>query len=207
MSMPKKVIVSKVLIIQIKELMNLIEMISLTSLFAIGISVIGIVARNIFIHILNKDINSHKHNLEKITLEHQITFSKLHLDRAEIIRQIYVKTIEMERAMHELLAQHNINVVEESREKINELKNFFECNRIYFKEDLAMLLDQTITVTHNAYFDASWNREHSYVSITDGRIKEETVQKHLKGLNAVKNEFPELKRKLEGEFRKLIGVE
>lgn len=48
---------------------------------------------------MQKELEEHKSGLSKLTLEHQIKFSKLHEGRAFRIKVLYEKVVELESAL------------------------------------------------------------------------------------------------------------
>lgn len=183
--------------------MDILEFI--TSVTAIS-GLVGYIGKRFIDRFYDKEIERFKNDLHRSAFEHQIIYSKLHNDRAEVIRQIYAKIVRMERIMNDLTAYITKEKVEEALPAILEAKYFFEENKVFFGKDLSHLIEDFVTKTHNAYFDASWNSDYQLHEIDDDRIKDETVKKRLNGWKIVRDKVPELKEELEKNFRDLLGV-
>jgi hypothetical protein len=172
----------------------------------LGIGAIGFFTRSMLKLLLDRNLEKHKLDLQKISIEHQTIFSKLYSERGEIIRILYAKSVIMERALNDLLGYPNKEFAEKAKKLIIELKHYFEENRIYFQEALAKDFEKLITTAYNAIDDAGWNNEHRIEDITDLKIKGETQERRLNGLMMVRKDLPEIKISLEKEFRSLLGV-
>jgi len=87
---------------------------------------------------LTKEIEEYKNQLAKISLEHQIKFTRLHDQRAERIRILYGKVIELEKALiHSTIVAQGPEYIsdnlreETSMEKIRDLIQQLDHDRIY----------------------------------------------------------------------------
>src|SRR5690606_14194835 len=111
---------------------------------------------------LNQELESYKSKLEqqnkdfqhKLDLklnEFNIQFSKLHQDRAEVVKELYHRIVELQSAMTVFTRRiHPIikDAAKEKQERIDRVNealmgfvNLYMPNRIYFDKDLAKKLD------------------------------------------------------------------
>src|SRR5690606_36580912 len=99
-------------------------------------------------HEYDLKFESAKKELEKKATEHQIQYSKLHIDRSEKLREIYQKLIEGEKSLETLttLGQgpqwtRDENREQDARDRLDELRLLILSNRIFFKSELCQMLD------------------------------------------------------------------
>lgn len=183
------------------------EILQKTELYWVAaLGIIGFITRNIIKLILDRNLEKQKISLQKKAMEHQIVFSKLYTDQGDVLKRIYSKIAIMERSMQDLVGYTTKEKGDKAIEDVLSLKYYFEENKIFFNEDLANQIDELISTAHNAYFEASWNSEHRIAEITMEDIKKETLENRLKGLKKVRHTLPPLKRKIESEFREILGV-
>lgn len=185
-------------------------------IFSIGTAsitaVIGFLGKSIFQTYLTKQTETFKSELQRLTNRHQITFSKLHEERAETIKDLYTKLVELESSTRGLVDFGHLydKEMEKERskevvEKSSELYQYCNVNRIYFSEDICKSLDKihenfgTIIVTYDTYY--TFRRE--ILSEEDIVFEEERKAEMRK---CIKEEIPVLKNSIEYEFRKLLGV-
>ena len=176
---------------------------------------------------LNQDLENHKKVLEQQNKDFQhsldlklndfnIRFSKLHQDRADVIKELYHKVIELQSAMtvftrriHPIIEdadKENEERIERVNKGFNDFVNFYFPNKIYFERKLAEKLDFLAQL----YRDKSWN--FGYLS---NRIRKENIpaevykefSNEMKEISKfVDEEFPKVIEELEDEFRSLLGV-
>lgn len=167
---------------------------------------LGYIARNIIKLVIDKDLERFRNELKMTVFEHQIVYSKLHNDRAEVIRELYTKITRMERAMNDLAVYATEEKVEKALDKVLDAKYYFEENKIFFEPEVSNTVEEIIGATHNAYFEVIWNYEHQLHEIHDERTREQTLNKWLGGWKRIKDKVPELKNELETKFRDLLGA-
>ena len=151
-------------------------------------AIVGFLTRSIILHFLNKDIEKHKYNLERIALEHSVRFTKLHEKRAEVIEKLYSKYIDFDLAIFKFIESDN-----------NEWK----------KE-----LEKEAKIAGDTYFDYSKDKNLFFPEETSELINkisniqidklQSTGQK--KNYQHLQAEGKKLKTNLENEFREILGV-
>ncbi|HHZ5402540.1 TPA: hypothetical protein ACWJ98_000337 [Bacillus cereus] len=188
--------------------------------------IVGYLFKTVFSHVLSKQLEEHKTllneqteqykaELQRMNNKHNITFSKLHVDRAETIRHLYTKLVKLQDSSMELLGYDGIldrsigksmnpsemqNAVAKTYQDASELKEYFYDNQIYFSEDICELLEKILGKMYPILLTLS-GYEHQWVQATDGWEENVKVIPEI-----ILSEIPKLQRNLEKEFRKLLGV-
>ena len=102
--------------------------------FFIGVGIISgavaFIGKKIVEAFLAAKIEKYKSNLEKIAIEHSIRFQKLHSERAEAIKTLYEKLVDLDLSLNSTLK--SFQPIEEPilEEKVNKLSKVH--NEIYF---------------------------------------------------------------------------
>ncbi len=73
----------------IEQLLKYLGLLALATPIAFGL--IKYFSQRLFENYLIKSIETHKSNLEKINISHEIQFSSLHKERAHVIKELYQK--------------------------------------------------------------------------------------------------------------------
>ena len=176
---------------------------------------------------LNQDLENHKKELEQQNKDFQhsldlklnefnIRFSKLHQDRAEVIKELYHKVIDLQsgmtvftRRIHPIIEdadKENEERIERVNKGFDEFINFYLPNKIYFDRKLAEKLD----FLAQQYSDKSWNFGYLSNRIRNENIPAEVYKDFSEEMKEISNfvadEFPKVIEELEDEFRSLLGV-
>ncbi|HDR3890315.1 TPA: hypothetical protein QCO65_004833 [Bacillus cereus] len=165
--------------------------------------------------LLNQQTEQYKAELQRMNNKHNITFSKLHIDRAETIRHLYIKLVKLHDSSMELLGYDGIltrsigksmnpsemqQAVVKTYQDASELKDYFYDNQIYFSEDICELLEKILGKMYPILLALS-GYKHEWVQGADyWKEKLEEIPEDIL------SEIPKLKCALEKEFRKLLGV-
>ncbi|MHA4091029.1 hypothetical protein [Bacillus cereus] len=168
-------------------------------------AVIGFFGKSIFQTYLTKQTEAYKSELQRITNQHQITFSKLHADRADTIKELYPMLVKLERSVNSLTVIFKINIsadvvpdTGEIGENYEKFSDYYMINKIYFSEPICKLID-----TINEKFVEVIIKYDTYGYEKSKQIKKDLLIQNLK---SVEEQIPLLKNKLENEFRILLGV-
>ncbi|WP_282050821.1 MULTISPECIES: hypothetical protein [Maribacter] len=176
---------------------------------------------------LNQELENHKkhleqqnkdfqHNLDIKLNEFNIQFSKLHQDRAEVIKQLYNKLIEMQASMTVFTRKiHPIieDAEKESQERIDRVNkalqdfvNYYMPNKIYFDKSLGKKLDNL----SNEYRTKGWDFAQKSKLLSEYRMTKDVYDRYQKNLDNISEdiikEFPKIIEELEDEFRTILGV-
>jgi DNA phosphorothioation-dependent restriction protein DptG len=168
------------------------------------------VIRSVVLHWLDKDITSYKAKLQAAAVEHQVRFTKLHEKRAEIISELYSKLDEAHRALRSFMnpIQWVNDLPTSEKEEIaekgtNDLIRYYSPNKIWLPEDTCALIEEIIKQIHDA-----WHTYQVYAknwSSTSQEARPDT-KKWITSFEIVSEKIPVIRKELEIEFRKLLGV-
>ncbi len=176
---------------------------------------------------LYQDLENHKKKLEQENKDFQhsldlklndfnIRFSKLHQDRALVIKELYHKIIELQsamtvftRRMHPIIEDAN-KEKEERIDRVNkgfmDFVNFYTPNRIYFEKELVEKLDNL----SNEYRDKGWDFGYMSKYLSDSNMPKELLEEYSEKTKEISKfvieEFPKVIHEIEEEFRELLGV-
>ncbi|RKR08194.1 hypothetical protein C8C83_5429 [Flavobacterium sp. 90] len=159
---------------------------------------------------LDKNLESHKSLLSQASQENQIRFSKLHSDRAEIVKNLYSKLVTMEKSMNSFMAPFQAagDIPLEEKRRIaandgNDFSDYFDSNEIFFNENTCSIINSI-----NENFEKAFN-EFTAISPGQPNAQNEILRMH-KSMNAyydiLNKKVVELKSKLKADFRDTLGV-
>lgn len=164
---------------------------------------------------LNSRIEKYKSNLEKIATEHSIRFQQLHTERAQVIKEMYQKLVDLDLALSATLkAFHHVSEpsIEEKVNAVskahNDLYYFYLPKKIYFEKSLCSLLDTIIENSKDVFIDITTypldptSIEYKY----DRALLKERHEYWDKARKTHSSEICQLKEKLEDEFRNILGI-
>ncbi|MGH0522467.1 hypothetical protein [Bacillus toyonensis] len=162
---------------------------------------------------LTRQIEEHKTELQQLTNKHQIIFNKLHENRAETIKNLYSKFVDLENKMISLTKLFQAVGEKSMEEKANEASSsyweflsFYSVNRIYFSEDLCKLIDKIEAEIRGTLIDTGVYELNKIKSGPGNNVSLEQMEIWRKNWARIEKDVPELKNSLEKEFRKLLGV-
>jgi len=167
-------------------------------------------------HEYDVKFESARKELERKAMEHQIQYSKLHIDRSEKLREIHKKLIEGEKSLQILttLFQGPGWVRDEKRERdaldrLEDLSALILSSRIYFSANLCDKLDK-VTLDHGKVIQAMSNAKFlaDHENRTGRRVEEydSPLKLWMKQRDYVEREIVTLRNSIEEEFRKILGV-
>lgn len=175
-------------------------------------------AQNLEIHksLLEKENKDFQHSLDTKLNEFNVRFSKLHEERATVIKKLYELLVKLHSATVALTRQiHPIIEDADKEEKqrlltvnstLNEFQKFYLVNKIYFDKELADRLDKI----SNEYWNTNWDYAKNIRMLREGHHTPEFFKKMIedsrKITEAVDSDFTKSLEELENEFRKILGV-
>jgi len=159
---------------------------------------------------LARDTEAFKAELQRIAVEHEVRFARLHATRAKVIADLYARLVDAERDGDRFVkvqvwdAETRREAYETTERNLVELYFFVEKNRIYLPEPVCELLkDFVLTVRGNA---VSMN---IYASIDPVFNTQQLIEERVKVVNQVyvsfQGKIPEARKALEAEFRTILG--
>lgn len=166
--------------------------------------------------LLNQRNKDFQHALNLKLNEFNIQFSKLHQDRAEVIKVLYQKIIELQTAMTIFTRMlkpiiENAEKEEEQRlqrvnDALQDFVNYFSPNRIYFNKSLTAKLDNL----QKKYSEKGWDYARMNEAFNNPKLPHDIFAEYADkttGISKlVKEKFPKIIEDLEDEFREILGV-
>ena len=142
-----------------------------------------------------------KANLQTISDERHIRFSKLHEKRAEVVEELYDRLCEYNWAVSAFLRDfHKTKPDEKEFKKLDdksyEFSDYFHKHRIYFNKDLCSKIDEIIPELYSGYVPLEGRAS------SDNYLKEDWN----KCAEIVRKKYPEIRETLESDFRRILGV-
>ena len=166
--------------------------------------------------LLDQQNKNFQHSLDTKLNEFNVRFSKLHEERANVIKQLYellVKlhsaTVSLTRRIHPIIEDAELEEkqrLENVNNALNEFNKYYLVNKIYFEKDLADRLDKI----SNEYWSKNWDYATILRMFRANQVSNEFYQKMVedsqKITDAVDTDFTKSLDELENEFRKILGV-
>jgi len=149
----------------------------------------------------------------KIAVEHSIRFQKLHTERAEAIKDLYQKLVDLDLALHSVLKsfQHvGEPTIEEKVKKLsqkhNELFFFYLPRKIFFDKDVCTLMDSLVEISRDVFIDITTYPLDPKEIQFDRGLLQERHDYWEKARAAHQNQITQLKEKLEDRLRDILGI-
>jgi len=182
--------------------------------------IIKYAAQQIFESYLKKSIETHKSELERINISHQIQFASLHKERATVIKELYYRLYDYKTAvLHFFLVELSKEDSEgDFRNRLNEWRlavlNFspyFHKHRIYFDKALCSKLDNINNELDNVKKDTekflrSFNNIDDEIAAINDNSEIFAILRERSRLLFEETIMP-ISEQLEEEFRKILGVQ
>jgi len=158
------------------------------------------------------EIERLKNSLQMVALEHQVRFSKLHETRAKVIAELYAQLVDVQYAGYRYVlsgghAPGNPAQDDEFAKtyaKVNELFFFIEDHQIYLPERICDLLKDFVEAVRTS---VNVSRVYGSISYPTPEAREENIRKLMKAAQAFEGHIPAVRKALQDEFRKILGVE
>lgn len=191
---------------------------------AVLFAVVGWLVKSIISQFLEKDFERFKLNLQtsaqmelekfkaelaRSAYEHQITFGKLHEKRAEIIADLYAKIVDLQDSV-EVFVRNVLGVTsDKNKENLRIIwraaDSFKECyrkNKIFFSEDMCGLIED---LNNNLSSPVSELSMHLEMVENNDQLKP-VYQAWEKAEQKIADTVSIIRREIESEFRKVLGV-
>ena len=152
---------------------------------------------------LARNLEKFKVDLQLAAFEHQTRFTKLHEKRTEVIAGLYKRLVQIQYSLDSLAKEKEIPIFEPekvkdkeriARESLVEFGKYFVDHRLYFTESLCGTIEKFHSQSGEAWRElliVNWSQDERMKSILDRLAKQ----------------IPSLRREIEKEFRKMLGVE
>lgn len=160
---------------------------------------------------LDQKLELYKAELTRINFEHQIRFSKLHSDRAEVIKELFKRMVQVQDSMESLMRPvqfvNEVPIVEKLKMSGTLGNNFLEYykeNEILFNDETCHLINTIQEMFLNAWKDFKLAEEFKDATTPD--LQMELYQTRFKTYDqTLMTEIPKLKKELIAEFRKILA--
>lgn len=165
--------------------------------------------------ILNLEIEKHRAELARVTNEHSIKFSRLHVDRAKVIQEFYSMLYSLDTSLKSLLAPFQKAGDKTLTEKFdividsfNSMFPFYFEHKIFFDKEMCVLIENIIKEMRAIIAGVNIlpiEYDHPAYKDREGLINEKRdfMNESWKKMNG---EINSAKEKLEDSFRELLGV-
>jgi hypothetical protein len=153
------------------------------------------------------EIERLRSSLQIAATEHQVRFSKLHEKRGEVIEQLYKLIVETPTVAGRFILTDNRNpeAARVANERVGELFSFLSLNRIYLPSSVCRRLDN---YEHRLRHSVTWVTIYwTRVEYPNQKMIEDQNKALQEACTELETELPAIRRELEDEFRKLLGVE
>ena len=191
--------------------------------FLIGtVGIAGLIAylgRKIIDNYFSRSVERYKTELEKTRFEYQVKFSKLHEERALVIKELFSKLVTVEKSMGSFVAifEPAGQPPKEEKGKIaaedfNLFVDYFGLNEIYFQDDITELVYKIINEIKEAWYKfimypSYKNTEHFLPDPKLAELEEKKIKNWIEAWKTIREDLPPLRTRLKKELQKLLGVE
>ena len=184
------------------------------------------VLRRVLELLINRDLERFKSELGKESASHKIRYERLHSERMEVIKNTYQKLSRTNKSVQSVMGsfwldpsdnaklERMMNSIEEDTnnklgikkimkvaENVFDLKDYFEDNRIFFDEDIAIEMDSLIEDLSEL-----WD-EHQLVEDVKYDNPKVSLQVWRENWECLEIKILKTKSRLEVKFRAIIGIE
>lgn len=151
---------------------------------------------------LNRQSEAYKAELEKSSYEHQTRYTKLHEERAEVVKILFQKLVDLEDCTRNDIANGNFiksDTVEKVKQSFNNYRNYFLLNEIFLEEHIIKLVNALDRVFMDAWFNINESRDPIYDQKEKFKLRQAARDKILV-------EIPKLKGELKIRLQDIIGL-
>ncbi len=199
---------------------KVLEILGITSISTFtAYSLIRYLSKNFFENYLVKRLESHKSELARLNISHQIQFSSLHKERAEVIKKIYDSLYDYKIAIMDFFEAplDKNNPERHLKDKLSiwskavvEFSSTFHRNKIFFSAEqveLISTLNNEMNKINEGTRDFLKSFKKAEEQIDAINSKSEKFADLKKESDVLLDQSMKLEEQLETEFRKLLGVE
>lgn len=150
-------------------------------------------------NLFDKDLECYKKELEKTAFEYQTRFSSLHARRAKVIENLYYRIHNMQKELRRYyLNSHADQLYEPASQSVFDTYDYYEKHKIYFNNVLCSKIEEMLNVYGRGFAFTKQAAQND--SLDSKKVFREQSYK------TVEETIPELKKAIEVEFQKLLGV-
>jgi hypothetical protein len=191
---------------------EIIEFLGGAAVFGAVIAYLGKAAIDAYI---SGRVAAFKEELQRLTTEHSVRFQRLHSERAEAIRDFYVKLAQLEATLSSTLAPFQPagddplpTKVQAVADQYNQAQAFFLPRRVFFEERTCVLVDQVFSIVRGVFIDITEHEvdTHHLTYRHNPASLKERHESWKRARSTYEQEFSKLKQTLEDDFRSLLGI-
>jgi len=182
------------------------------------ITILGYFGQKLFSQFLDKKIESYKTELLLISTKYQIQFTKLHNERAEVIKNVYTRVVSINQGILRFnslnfSSKNDIALINETFDSYWTLRNDFEINKILFDKELGNIITDLLAKYKACVFNyrriiEMESTKQNPLYQTGNSYRSEVIEKKWNEIeNLIKNHIPPILDKLDDQFRELLGVQ
>jgi hypothetical protein len=182
-------------------------------------------ARSIITHVLSKDIEKHKMNLQAesqkelvrlqsslqlVEFEHQVRFSRLHEHKVAIIAEMYSRLVGLHRNASTFVRYYQNVDKQKKADYLQQLwkaadrhNDYFDKHRIFFREDLCLTIDDFKNKLSTACSKLAFLFQ---AADAIGEADEHIWEAWNDAMEMMESDIPGIKKLLEQSFREELGV-
>jgi hypothetical protein len=195
------------------EWQQIVEFLGGATVFGSVIAYLGKTAIDAYV---NGRVEAYKADLQRLTTEHSVRFQRLHSERAEVIKELYTKLVQVDESLHSTLrafqqfGEPALNdKVAQLSVQFNELRSYYLPRRIFFAEPLCTLIDSTLDTAKSIFIDITTYevdpKSLEYVGDRGALLGRREYWEKARA--TYKEEFSQVRAHLETQFRVLLGIE
>jgi hypothetical protein len=157
-----------------------------------------------------RELETLRSSLSQAATEHSATFTSLQARRAEVVSRLYSLVAETEDAVELFLDPRRAAkpevvkpLYEGAFDKLRELRTYYRANRIFLTDGTCAKLDGLFDAIHRPAWSASFD---VYMQSTSDEDRREEHRVRREAWSSFRDGVEPLKRDIEAEFRRILGV-
>ena len=196
------------------EILKTLGIISIGS-FSI-VALLGYLTKTMFNKYIQGKTDAYKHTLEIIAMEHEIRFSELHKERAQLIKDIYSKILDFRISVSNFIKYVEAESTPDATralkflgEKTVALAMTFDPNKIFFSNKLCIQIENLFVEIKSLNINlTSLLKDNSIAELLSNKnnLKSDFLLLTKNTTVLITTKIDPIKKELEMEFRKLLGV-
>jgi hypothetical protein len=174
--------------------------------FLISSGIIAWLVKAIFNQYFSKDLEKFKSSLEREAFSYQVRYEKMHAERAEVIKNLYIRIVTTERSFYDFMHIFQRGGDDDQKKKgpiaakaANDMTEYYDKNKIFFTEKEAEKIEKLMDKFKeiwNTFESSQFKKAQNLVYVDDWD----------KSWNQIKTEIPKIRNVIEKRFRKVIGI-
>lgn len=188
---------------------SIINLFGQLGIFGIIVAGVTLVARKSITQYFDKQLESHKVELQK----EKYRFTELHSERGQVIKELYSKLNQFDNDMASLANPMQPKGELEMSEKLSQardsglsFKQYYERHRIFFSKDVCDKVDEFFSEMDSVFGDHWHYKLHDFDDDTlEDSEKRDKLMENWKKID--EGNIANVKADLRAEFREILGVD